>query len=97
GEYFLSYRLHWCWEPAQDAGLAQVTQTRAGLSFDQKSRQFVIDFAGGVLKGLAAETPPKLELHADKGQVQNATLQVIPGGPAWRLSFQLVTGGEKVI
>jgi glucans biosynthesis protein len=97
GEYFLSYRLHWCWEPAEDPALAQITQTRCGLSFDQKNRQFVVDFAGGVLKGRAAKAPPNFELHADKGQIQNATLQPMPGADAWRLSFQLATGGEKVI
>ncbi len=97
GEYFLAYRLHWCWEPAEDAALAQITQTRGGLSFDQKNRQFVVDFAGGVLQDWAADAPPELEVRADKGQIQDATLQAIPDTRAWRLSFQLSTGGEKVI
>jgi glucans biosynthesis protein len=97
GEYFLSYRLHWCWEPAEDPALAKVAQMRCGLTFDQKDRQFVIDFAGGALKGRAENQPPAIDLHSNKGQLQNATLQPMPGGLAWRLSFQLVTGGEKVI
>ncbi len=97
GEYFLSYRLHWCWEPAEDQALAKITQARGGLTFDQKNRQFVIDFAGGVLKGRAEASPPAIDIRVDKGQVQNATLQPMSGGVAWRLSFQLVTGGEKAI
>ena len=89
-EYLLAYRLHWCWEPAEDQALAKVTQTRCGLTFDQKNRQFVIDFAGGALKQ-SGDAKPDLDLGADKGQVQNATLQPMPGGggmaavvPAWR-------------
>ena len=97
GEYFLAYRLHWCWELAEVQALAKVTQVRGGLSFDQKNRQFVIDFAGGPLKGWTASAPPRFDVSADKGQLQNATLQSMPGGGAWRLSFQLATGGEKVI
>jgi glucans biosynthesis protein len=97
GEYFLAYRLHWSWDMAEDPKLAKVTQARVGLSFDQKSRQFVIDFAGGVLKDRPDNPPPEFDLRADKGQIQNVTIQPMPGKEAWRLSFQLVAGGEKVI
>jgi periplasmic glucans biosynthesis protein len=97
GEYILAYRLHWCWEPAEDAGLAKVTQARCGLSFDQKNRQFIVDFVGGALKGRAEDVKPDLDLGSDKGQVQHATLQPMPNGEAWRLSFQLATDGQKVI
>jgi periplasmic glucans biosynthesis protein len=96
-EHILAYRLHWCWEPAGDPALAQVAQTRCGLSFDTKNRQFVIDFAGGSLKGRASTDPPDIDVSADKGHVQDATLQPIPGGEAWRLSFELATGDEKQI
>lgn len=96
GEFFQSYRLHWCWEPTEDPALGLVTQTRAGLSWDQKNRQFVVDFAGGVLKTRNAEAKPDVDLGADKGKVLHATLQPMPGN-AWRLSFQLATGDEKVI
>lgn len=97
GEYLVAYRLHWCWEPAEDAGLAKVTQARCGLSFDQKNRQFIVDFVGGALKGRVEEAKPDLDLGSDKGQVQHATLQPMPNGEAWRLSFQLATDGQKVI
>jgi periplasmic glucans biosynthesis protein len=96
-EQILAYRLHWCWEPAEDPGLAQVTQTRCGLSFDQKNRQFVVDFAGPVFKGRANAEPPEIDVSADKGHVHDATLQPMAGGQAWRLSFQLATGDEKPI
>jgi periplasmic glucans biosynthesis protein len=96
GEFFLSYRLHWCWEPAEDQALAKITQTRCGLSFDTKNRQFVVDFAGGVLKGRAETAPPVIDLHSNKGHTESATLQPMPGD-AWRLSFQLAAGDEKVV
>jgi glucans biosynthesis protein len=96
-EHILAYRLHWCWEPAEDPALAQVTQTRCGLSFDMKNRQFVVDFAGGSLKGRTNAEPPDIDVSADKGHVHDATLQSMPGGQAWRLSFQLATGDEKLI
>jgi glucans biosynthesis protein len=96
GEYILAYRLHWGWG-ADEPSLAKITQTRCGLSFDQKSRQFVIDFSGGALKGRAESSPPEIDLHADKGTVQNTTLQSMPGGQSWRLSFQLAIGSEKAI
>lgn len=96
-EHILAYRLHWCWEPAGDPALAQVTQTRCGLSFDRKSRQFVIDFAGAALKARTTTEPPDISVSADKGHVHDATLQLMPGGQAWRLSFQLSTDEEKLI
>jgi glucans biosynthesis protein len=96
GEYFTAYRLHWCWASANEPTLAKVTQVRCGLSFDQKHRQFVVDFAGGALKGRTEAAPPKFDLGTDKGQLVSATLQPMPGD-AWRLSFQLTTGSEKVV
>jgi glucans biosynthesis protein len=97
GEYFMAYRLHWCWDPPEDPAMAKVARVRCGLSFDQKNRQFVVDFSGGALKGRPAATPPNFDVQANKGHIENATVQPIPGGEAWRLSFQLDTGGEKAI
>ena len=102
GEYLLSYRLHWCWQAVTDPALAKVTQVRCGLSFDQKNRQFVVDFAAEAPKPGPAgpstgEGKPDLVIGADKGTVLDATLQPIPGANAWRLSFQLDTAGEKLI
>jgi glucans biosynthesis protein len=102
GEYLLSYRLHWCWEPPGDPALATVTQARCGLTLDQKNRQFIVDFAGGALANRSDDTKPDpvkpdVDLGSDKGKIENTTLQLMPGGKAWRLSFQLATDGEKII
>lgn len=96
-EYFLAYRLHWCWEPPADAALALVTDVRCGLTQDHKDRQFIVDFAGSVLKSRPADSKPDLDLGSNKGKLQNATLQPIPGRGGWRLAFQLGTAEEKEI
>lgn len=97
GEYIVAYRLHWCWHPPARPGHARVTQTRCGLSFDRKHRQFIVDFAGPALQPLAHGTVPQIDLAADKGQVLHATVQRVPDSPAWRLAFQLATGDETAI
>ena len=78
GEYLLNYRLHWCWAPPGEVKLAQVMQTRCGLSFDQKHRQFIIDFVGESLKGLKPDSPPTLDVGADKGKIVSAVTRTQP-------------------
>jgi len=96
GEYILSYRLHWCWDPPEDPALAKVKQVRCGLSFDHKSRQFVIDFTGAPSPGHAG-APPQLDLSADNGRLHDATVQPAEGESGWRLAFQLDPGDAKSI
>ncbi len=97
GEYILSYRLHWGWDVPGEASLAKVGPTRAGLAFDQKNREFVVDFIGGPLKGRKPDDKPGLDLASDKGKVENAVLTQIPGEDTWRLTFQLTPGDEKIV
>ena len=97
GEYLLNYRLHWCWSNPSATPLAEVADTRCGLSWDQKNRQFVIDFAGGALKGRRPDAPPAIDVGADKGKIENAVVEPNPTTDGWRLSFQLAQGSEKVV
>lgn len=97
GEYLLNYRLHWCWAPPGVVKLAQVMQTRCGLSFDQKHRQFIIDFVGDSLKGLKADSPPTLEATADKGKIVSAVTQPNPEVNGWRVSIELDTQNNKLV
>ena len=97
GEYILNYRLHWCWSPPSASQLANVVGTRCGLSWDQKNRQFVIDFAGGVLKDRHTDAPPTIDLGASKGSIEHPVVEANPAIGGWRLSFQLVTGSEKLV
>ncbi len=97
GEYILNYRLHWCWSPPSASQLANVVGTRCGLSWDQKNRQFVIDFAGGALKDRHTDAPPTIDLGASKGSIENPVVEANPATGGWRLSFQLATGSEKLV
>jgi glucans biosynthesis protein len=97
GEYLLNYRLHWCWAPPGAVKLAQVMQTRCGLSFDQKNRQFIIDFVGDSLKALKADQPPTLDAGADKGKIISAVTQPNPEVDGWRVSIELDTQDNKLV
>jgi glucans biosynthesis protein len=97
GEYLLNYRLHWCWAPPGPPLLGQVMQTRSGLSFDQKHRQFVIDFVGDALKTLKPDAPPALDVGADKGKIVNAVAQPNPDIGGWRVSLELDTQDNKLV
>lgn len=96
-EYLLNYRLHWCWAPPGVVRLAQTLQTRCGLAFDQKHRQFVIDFVGEALKPLTADMPPVLDVGADKGKIVNVTAQPNPDISGWRVSIELDPEDNKLV
>lgn len=97
GEYLLSYRLHWCWAPPGEVKLAQTLQTRCGLSFDQKHRQFILDFFGESLKSLKADSPPTLDVGSDKGKIISAVTQPNPDVSGWRVSIELDTQNNKLV
>ena len=97
GEYLGSYRLHWCWASPGEIKLAQTLQTRCGLSFDQKHRQFIIDFVGDSLKSLNPEGPPALDVGSDKGKIISAVAQPNPDISGWRVSIELDPQGNKLV
>jgi glucans biosynthesis protein len=97
GEYLLNYRLHWCWAPPGEARVAQVMQTRCGLSFDQKHRQFIIDFVGDSLKTLKPDSAPTLDAASDKGKIISAFTQPNPEVKGWRVSIELDTQDNKLV
>lgn len=97
GEYLLSYRLHWCWAAPGQPPLGQVAQTRCGLSWDQKHRQFVIDFVGDALKALKPDSQPGLDVGSDKGKIINAVAQPNPDIGGWRVSLELDTQDNKLV
>jgi glucans biosynthesis protein len=97
GEYLLNYRLHWCWSLPGEVKLAQAMQTRCGLSFNQKHRQFVIDFVGNALKFLKPDNPPALDVGSDKGKIIHAVTQPNPDIGGWRVSIELDTQDNKLV
>ena len=97
GEYLLNYRLHWCWAPPGEVKLAQALQTRCGLSFDLKHRQFIIDFVGQSLKALKPDAAPTLDVGSDKGKIISAVTQPNPDVDGWRVSIELDTQDNKLV
>lgn len=97
GEYILSCRLHWCWSATDEAALAKVVDTRCGLAWDQKNRQFIIDFVGGALKNRQASAPPAIDVGSSKGSIEHPVVEPNPATGGWRLSFQLDQGSEKLV
>ncbi len=90
GEYLMSYRLHWCWSaPGASGKVAEIAQTRCGLSWDQKRRLFVIDAAGPRLKQMPAGASPTLDATAAGGKLQNLVAQPNQDLGGWRMSFEL--------
>ena len=73
------------------------THTLELLEFDKVRALVAAQAACSLGKDAALRMEPGLDLGADRGRVQNATLQPLPGGDAWRVSFQLDPGGEKLV
>jgi glucans biosynthesis protein len=96
GEYVLNYRLHWCWSVPFTSPLAQVAATRSGTAWDQKTREFVIDFAAGSVKRRPGAVLPTIDVGASKGKLENPTVGPNPVTGGWRLAFQFDQGSEKL-
>ncbi|MEO9188938.1 MAG: glucan biosynthesis protein G [Acetobacteraceae bacterium] len=97
GEYLINYRLHWCWSAPGETKLGKVTQTRCGLSWDQKNRLFVLDMAGPALKALPAGTTPTLDATNAGGKLLNPVSQPNPDLNAWRISLEMSPEGQKLV
>jgi glucans biosynthesis protein len=97
GEYLLNYRLHWGWASPGEAKLSTAKQTRCGLSFDPKHRQFIIDFVGDSLKAATADRPPTLDVGCDKGKIISAVTQQNPDVNGWRVSIEIDMQDNKLV
>lgn len=88
------YWLHWG-PPRAERSLATVAATRAGLSFDQKRRLFVIDFKAPAFGENAFEgVEPKVS--ASRGNVKNVVGRYAEPIRTYRVSFELETGGAEL-
>jgi glucans biosynthesis protein len=96
-EYVFNYRLHWCADHAPRNDLAKVFETRSGAGSEEKTRLFVIDFAGEKLKSLPADAKPSAEVKSDKGKIANLVAQPNPEIGGWRVSFELAPVGEATV
>ena len=96
-EVLMNYRLNWCWSLPGGTKLAEVASTRCGVSWDQKNRQFVIDFVGGPLRARRTEQLPAIDIGSSKGKIIDPVVEPNPATGGMRLSFQLDTAGEKLV
>jgi periplasmic glucans biosynthesis protein len=95
GEYSFTYRLHWGRDRPGGPMLARVIKTRIGGAPDN-GRLFVLDLAGGNLKGTKLESA-RANVTADKGKIANVVIQPNPEIEGWRVSFRLTTEKEPVV
>ena len=91
-EHGFTYRLHWCAEPPLKPDLARFGMTRTGAI--DKGRVFVLEVGGPKLKGVDTVQP---RVTANKGAIQNVAATQAPGTDAWRLSFEMLPGDERLV
>ncbi|TFH85666.1 glucans biosynthesis protein [Billgrantia azerbaijanica] len=97
------YRTHTFGAVPPGQELAHVIRTRqgrakrpgAGEPPPASQRQFVVDFRGGALSGLAASHPVQLSLMTSSGEILEQRVQRLPDGESWRALFQLAPDGNK--
>lgn len=94
GEHGFTYRLHWCADLPVRPELARFGKTRTGAV--ENGRAFVMQASGGKLKGLPYDTPLQARVSTNKGTVQNVLVTPNPEQDAWRISFDLLPGDEKL-
>ncbi|MCS4504049.1 glucan biosynthesis protein [Arhodomonas aquaeolei] len=98
----LSYELRSLEGAPPGHDLARAVRTRIGHAAipgtkdkpPKSLRQFIVDFAGGELDGLAGSQPVTAELSQSTGVTQDVTVHRLPDGH-WRASFRLAPDGEK--
>jgi glucans biosynthesis protein len=97
GEYNFNYRLHWCWDRPSIDGLAKAMETRSGVGSQEGSRLFVIEFVSDKLKATSGEAKLRADVKADHGKINNVVAQPNPENGGWRVSFELASGGARVV
>ncbi len=113
GEHVFTYRMHWGWAdvaqngvaPAPGAGaapaaagaLGRVSDTRVGAAQAAGSRLFVIDFAGEAMKALQPRPAIHADVGASAGRIENVVVAPVPELSGWRVSFDLVPDGAKLV
>lgn len=97
------YRLFWDSEPPARSPLAEVIATRIGAGgiIGQKdrppSRKFVVDFEGGRLSGLPADTKVSPVISVSRGDIKQPAARPLRGTKAWRCSFDLYSDGKEPV
>ena len=99
-----SYRLTWTDDVPLEHGLGRATASfsgmggRPGTKRPEGVRKFVIDFQGGVFRGLDRNSGVKLIVTASRGEVSNAyTHPVVDQRERWRALFDIQTTGSEPV
>lgn len=95
-----AYRMVWGdLDPAPDAELAHVVETRAGVGGVSgvenapDLRKFVIDFRGGELDTMTASTPIDILATVGGGTIVNSVLSRVEANGVWRLVIDVRADG----
>jgi periplasmic glucans biosynthesis protein len=92
----ISYRMSFQSEDPLDAASGHVTDTRVGIGDKEDVKRFILDFDGGKLKSLPANTALKAVISVGQdGQLvqQNTFKNPVTGG--WRVAFQVKPPKDK--
>ncbi len=99
-----AYRLHWGALPVDPAAdIAFVKETRAGIGGvsggenTDKTRKFVVDFAGGMLASLPADAKLEPVASISGGTISVKTLSKIEGLNVWRLVLDVLPNSGETI
>ncbi|TMV94914.1 glucan biosynthesis protein G [Thioclava sp. BHET1] len=101
-----AYRLEWGDLPPDGGDTrAYVEETRAGtggvsgVENTKGTRKFVIDFKGGEIANLPAESSDKIEVvtHAGKGKIVTQTLSKVEQDGVWRLVLDVSADGDAPV
>lgn len=87
------YRIHWQGQRQQRPPSAWVVQTRVGRGFAKLApdeHQFIVDFAGPAIDGLAANAPLRAQVSAGaNGRIVEQALYRNEAAHSWRLALRV--------
>lgn len=81
----------------QDAGPFDPQGRPSAAAAEGRSRRFVIDFAGGTLAKVDADTPPEAVVSAAGGTIEDVHVTPNPAIDGWRLGFHLQAESREPI
>lgn len=73
------------------------TAAYSGANAPERTRRFVVDFAGGGLDELKAEQPVDGDVWLSSGRVRDKRIQPVPPLGAWRMTVDVEADGGKPI
>lgn len=97
------YRLSWGELSRDDEDLARVVALRSGVGGvsgvenEEGLRKFVVDFEGGLLGNLPAESKVEATTNIGSGEVVGSALSKIMGTSIWRLALDVRASGDDPV